>query len=314
MLSGRKCEGDHDRMIGEIAALSAAFCWALSAVMYKNVLRKTGYLAANLVRSAFAVLFLILVLPFVLNQSSLLATNEYFILAIGGITNLVIGDTLYFIGLKKVGVSQALPISSSYPLYVMFFAAMVLGEPLTSGVLIGTPLIVVGIILISLGGNQENCSSSDASPRVKGLVSSIAAAVFWSVGLTCYKFALLSHQTFDPALSTFVTVFRTSAILPFLLVLVIAGRESKQVTKLSRMNTATLGVAGILALGVGGILLFTSYSLINANIATPLSSISPLFSLALARQYAREKTTLRNIVGTVLIVVGVVVVSLFAAQ
>lgn len=300
-------------MIGEIAALLAAFCWALSAVMYKNVLGKTGYLAANLVRSAFAVLFLILVLPFVFNQSSILAPNEYLILAIGGITNLVIGDTLYFIGLKKVGVCQAQPISSSYPLYVMFFAAIVLGESLTSAVLVGTPMIVVGIIVISLGGNQENCDTSDSSSRIKGLVASVAAALFWSVGLTCYKFALLNHETLDPALSTFVTVFRTSVILPFLLTLVIAGRETKQVTKLSRINIAALGAAGIIALGVGGILLFTSYSLIKANIATPLSSISPLFSLLLARQYAGEKTTIRNTVGAVLIVAGVVMVSLFAA-
>jgi drug/metabolite transporter (DMT)-like permease len=73
-------------------------------------------------------------------------------------------------------------------------------------------------------------------------------------------------------------------------------------------------VAGILALGVGGILLFTSYSLIDANIATPLSSISPLFSLVLARQYAGEKATSRIIIGAVLIVIGVVLVSLFAPQ
>jgi drug/metabolite transporter (DMT)-like permease len=300
-------------MIGEIAALSAAFCWAISAVMYKNVLGKTGYLAANLVRSSFAVLFLILILPFVLNQSSTLAPDEYLILAVGGITNLVIGDTLYFIGLRKIGVCQAQPITGSYPLYVMFLATIVLGEPLTSEVLIGTPLIVAGIILISLSGKNENSDSLDTSSRVKGIVSSVAAAIFWSVGLTCYKFALLNHQTLDPAFSIFVTVFRTSVILPFLLVMVVAGGESKQVTELSKISIATLAVAGIVALGVGGILLFTSYTLINANIATPLSSISPLFSLLLARQYAGEKATARNIVGAVLIVVGVVIISFFEA-
>jgi drug/metabolite transporter (DMT)-like permease len=196
----------------------------------------------------------------------------------------------------------------------MFLAAVVLGEPLTSSVLIGTPLTVVGIILISLSGNQRDYDSSNGSRRIKGLVSSVAAALFWSVGLICYKSALLDHEVFDPALSTFVAVFRTTVILPFLLALVVVGRESRQVTKLSRTNIAALGVAGILALGVGGILLFTSYSLIDANIATPLSSISPLFSLVLARQYAGEKATSRIIIGAVLIVIGVVLVSLFAPQ
>jgi drug/metabolite transporter (DMT)-like permease len=295
-------------MIGEVAALSAAFCWALSAVLYKNVLQKTGYLAANLVRSAFAVLFLVLILPLVYYQSSVLAQNEYVILAIGSITNLVVGDTFYFIGLKKVGVSRAQPISGSYPLYVMFFAAIVLGEPLTPIVLVGTPLIVVGIILISLSKNEGGGSLTPSS-RVQGLSASLAAAVFWSIGLVCYKFALLDHQSFDPAFSTFVTVFRTSVILPFLLVLVVAGRESKRVMRLSKASVATLAAAGIIALGVGGILLFTSYSLIDANIATPLSSISPLFSLALARRYSGEKATTRIVAGAILIVVGVVFVT-----
>jgi drug/metabolite transporter (DMT)-like permease len=306
-------EGGDGKMIGEIAALSAAFCWALSAVMYKNVLAKTGYLAANLVRSAFAVLFLILVLPFVFSESAVLLPNEYAILASGGITNLVIGDTLYFVGLKQIGVCQAQPISYSYPLLVMFLAAMVLGEPLTSSVLIGTPLIVLGVIVISLGGNQLECDSSNRSRRVIGLTSSVAAALFWSVGLVCYKLALSDHMAFDPALSTFATIVRTSVILPFLLVLVFASGESKRVARLDKTSTVTLGLAGILALGVGGILLFTSYSLINANIATPLSSTSPLFSLVLARRYAGEKATLKVIIGAILIVIGVMLVSVFAS-
>jgi DME family drug/metabolite transporter len=298
-------------MIGEIAALSAAFCWALSAVLYKNALQRTGYLAANLVRSAFAVLFLLFALPFVYTQSFLLTQNEYAILSIGGITNLVVGDTFYFIGLKKVGVCRAQPISSSYPLYVMLLAAIVLGEPLTSVVLIGTPLIVVGIVLISLSKNERDPSSGSNS-RVQGLSSSLAAAIFWSVGLVCYKLALLDHQSFDPAFTAFVTAFRTTVILPFLLVLVVAGRESKEVTKLSKKAVATLAAAGIIALGVGGILLFTSYSLIDANIATPLSSISPLFSLALARHYSGEEATVRIILGAILIVIGVVLVTFFS--
>ena len=298
-------------MIGEVAALSAAFCWALSAVLYKNVLQKTGYLAANLVRSAFAVLFLLLTLPFVYYQSSVLAQSEYAILAIGAITNLVVGDTFYFVGLKKVGVCRAQPISGSYPLYVMLFAAIALGEPLTPIVLVGTPIIVVGIVLISLSKNEDSCNSS-SSTRAQGLFASLAAAIFWSVGLVCYKLALLDHQTFDPAFSIFVTAFRTTVILPFLLVLVVAGRESKQVKRLSRASVATLAAAGIIALGVGGILLFTSYSLIDANIATPLSSISPLFSVILARHYSGEKAPARIATGAILIVVGVVFVTFFA--
>jgi drug/metabolite transporter (DMT)-like permease len=116
----------------------------------------------------------------------------------------------------------------------------------------------------------------------------------------------------DPALSTFVTVFRTTVMLPFLILMFAAGRGSKQIRKLNKIDFALLAVAGILALAIGGILLFTSYSLIDANIATPLSSTSPFFSLILARRYAGEKATSRIILGTILIVFGVALVSIFA--
>jgi DME family drug/metabolite transporter len=299
-------------MIGELAAISAAFCWALSAVLYKNALQKVSYFVVNLVRSSFAVLFLLLTLPFVFYQSSVLVPNEYLILALGAITNLVIGDTFYFIGLKKIGVSEAQPISYSYPLFVMFLAALVLGEPLTSSVLVGTPLIAVGVILISLEKNSRERKPSKDSTRTKGMVASLVAALFWSIGLTCYKWALLNHEMNDPALSTFVTAFRTTVMLPFLVLMFVAGRGSRQIRKLSKIDFALLAVAGILALAVGGILLFTSYQLINANIATPLSSTSPFFSLILARQYAGEKATYRIILGTIFIVFGVALVSIIA--
>ncbi len=299
-------------MIGEIAALSAAFCWALSAVLYKNALQKVSYFVVNLVRSSFAVLFLLLTLPFVFYQSSVLVPNEYMVLTLGAITNLVVGDTFYFIGLKKIGVSRAQPISYSYPICVMFFAALVLGEPLTSSVLIGTPLIVVGVILVSLDKTSKEDGSPKDSSRIKGMVASLVAAVFWSIGLTCYKWALLNHEINDPALTTFVTAFRTTVMLPFLILLFVASRGSRQIRKLNRIDFTLLAVAGILALAIGGILLFTSYVLINANVATPLSSTSPFFSLILARHYAGEKATSRIILGTIFIVFGVALVSIFA--
>lgn len=75
-----------------------------------------------------------------------------------------------------------------------------------------------------------------------------------------------------------------------------------------------LAVAGVLALGVGGILLFLSLSLVDASIAIPLSSVSPLFSLMLAKRYSGERITPRIIMGAALIVVGVVLVSFYNHQ
>lgn len=297
-------------MLGEVAAISAAFCWALSAVLYKKVLGKVGYMTTNLVRSTFAVLFLLLIAPisFSLYPSSALTTNELAVLVFGALTNLFIGDTFYFMGLRKIGVSRAQPISGSYPLFSMLLAAIILSESLTFAILIGTPLIVVGIALISLTTNDKNDGASTRVSPLRGVVASIAAAIFWSVGLTAYKVAL-SGGHIDLISANFL---RTTAILPFLLISVVAAGESKQLKKTTRFDVGALASAGILALGVGGTLLFISQTLIENSRAIPLSSISPLFSLVLASHYSGEKVTTRIAIGTILIVAGVILVTFLA--
>jgi drug/metabolite transporter (DMT)-like permease len=297
-------------MIGEVAAILAALCWALSAVLYKKALRKVGYAATNLVRSAFAVLFLLIIFPvsFLFYTSSSLSSGELVLFVLGALGNLVIGDTCYFIGLKKIGVSRAQPISSSYPLFAMFLATIILGEMLTFAILVGTPLIVVGIALITLTAVNNDSGASTHVSSLRGVVASIVAAVFWSIGLTAYK-AALSSDNVDVISANFI---RTAVILPFLLVLVIGSRESKQLRKITKADVGALAVAGILALSVGGILLFMSQTLIENSKAIPLSSISPLFSLALASHYSGEKVTAKIIVGTVLIVTGVILVTFYS--
>jgi len=297
-------------MIGEVAAISAAFCWALSAVLYKKVLGRVGYMTTNLVRSAFAVLFLLLIVPISLSlyPSSALTSNELAILVFGALTNLFIGDTFYFMGLRKIGVSRAQPISGSYPLFSMLLAAIILSETLTFAILIGTPLIVVGIALISLTTNDKNDGASTHLSPLRGVAASIAAAIFWSVGLTAYKVALSGGQI-DLISANFL---RTTAIMPFLLISVFAAGESKQLKKMTRFDVSALASAGILALGVGGTLLFLSQTLIENSRAIPLSSVSPLFSLVLASHYIREKVTMRIAIGTILIVAGVILVTFLA--
>nr|MDO8100814.1 DMT family transporter [Candidatus Njordarchaeota archaeon] len=299
-------------MIGEIAAISAAFCWALSAVLYKKVLGKVGYMTTNLVRAAFAALFLLLIVPVSLSlyQSPALTSNELAVLVFGALTNLFIGDTFYFMGLRKIGVSRAQPISGSYPLFSMLLAAIILSETLTFAILIGTPLIVAGIAMVSLTNNEKKNGAPAGLSPFRGVVASIGASIFWSVGLTAYKVALSSGQI--DLISA--NLMRTVAILPFLILSVVATRESKQLRKITRADVSALAAAGILALGIGGTLLFISQTLIENSRAIPLSSISPLFSLVLASHYSGERVTTKIVIGTILIVTGVILVTFLVQQ
>ena len=162
---GGKTLGD-DRMIGEILALSAALCWAISAVLYKKALYRFGYYATNFIRTFFATIFILGILPVIHPFSLTLTFNLLILLFIGSVFNLIIGDTFYFRGLKKMGVSRTQSIASSYPFYSMILAAIFLKEGVTTPVIIGTPLIIGGIALISWSQYKENESNSEGMVKL----------------------------------------------------------------------------------------------------------------------------------------------------
>jgi len=294
-------------MIGEICALLAALCWAVTPVLYKKSLRNVSYLPANLVRSVFATLLLLAILPATRYDSSTITLNQLALIIIGSIIMLVIADTLYFIGLKKIGVSRTQPIASSYPLYSMLLAAVVLNEEIKFAVAVGTLLIVLGIAIVSLTKNENYNAPNSATMRF-GVASSIIAAVLGGIGLIIFKMALNDVNIN----SIFVAFISRIAVLPFLFLAVVAAGELNQIEKLTKTDVTFLAVAGMLGIGLAGIFLFLSLALIDASRAIPLSSISPLPSLILASIYAQEKVGTRIVVGTVLVVMGIILVTFYA--
>src|SRR5512139_1343777 len=99
-------------MIGEIAALGAAISWAIAPILYRKALQDTKPLTANIVRCAVnAAVMVVVLVAFGLVDVLLTLPSEVLGLTIvSGIIGLGIGDTLYMVGLKSVGVSRAVPL------------------------------------------------------------------------------------------------------------------------------------------------------------------------------------------------------------
>lgn len=294
-------------MIGEVLALSAAISWAISAILYKKALKDVTYLVANLYRSLFASLFLLILLLLTRNQSMTIELHEATLLVLAGIGSLGIGDTLYFIGLKRIGVSRTQSITSSYPLYSVILAILLLNETYTSAIIIGVPLIVFGVITVSYTKNKGNPTNFRETTWLQGVIASLGAAFFWSVGLVTYKIIMVSNN-----IDLFYAMFiRMIGIVPFLILTVILAGESTSLRTLSKRDVALLAIAGIVAVGIGGTFIFVSLSLIEASRAIPISSISPLLVLLLASIFTREKITAKITAGTLFVVTGVIILTFY---
>ncbi|MEG4277407.1 DMT family transporter [Microcoleus sp. MON1_C1] len=93
--------------MGELAALSAAFVWALSSTIWQRVGQQIPAVVLNLLKGAIA-LFMLLATTLILGKS-LPALNPHILamLLISGALGIGIGDTAFFIVLKYLGASTS---------------------------------------------------------------------------------------------------------------------------------------------------------------------------------------------------------------
>jgi len=285
-------------MIGEITALGAALCWTLSAVLYKTALSDAKPVSANIARCVSTTFFLIVCLVVTGQLQSLTTLPAYptFLAGLSGVVGLCLGDTMYMLSLSLIGVSKAVPVTCTYPLFTMLFAALFLNEQITLFLLFGALLIVVGIQLIS---QEKSRSNLKRGVTFKGVLIALATAIVWGVSITLMNIALeFSESAFA------VNVVRMLVTTILLLALSPLIDRKFSFTRLKTRTWIILALGGIVALGLGWTLLAISLLHIQSSRAVPISSVSPLFATFLGAVFLKEKVTLRVFVGSIFIVSG----------
>ncbi|MCL7398625.1 MAG: DMT family transporter [Thaumarchaeota archaeon] len=286
-------------MIGEALTLTAALCWAVGANLYKVGLRSMDPIKLNLVRScAAAAILLIFVL--VWDKSGyflLLYTPSAAYLIAASLIGWALGDTLYLISLKHIGVSHAVPLTYSYPLFLVPMSMFILREQFTPNVAAGTVLIVLAVWLLS---GQEKLQL-DGSAKL-GFIAGVLTAVCWALGVTLFKLVV---EVFDPVFTAF---FKILIVLPFLAAYlkVFGSRDSSPVVPQKRSEVIAAMLGGIISVGLGDMIYLVGLSLTQANTAVPLGSSTPIFSAILAAIFLKERLTSRSAISSVLVVLGAI--------
>ena len=290
-------------MFGEFAALGAAVCWTVSAVLYKGALAEVKPLPANTVRCIGTSIFLLLCLAFVGKFSVLTSMPAHVVLlaCVSGLIGLGLGDTLYLFSLKILGVSRAVPITCTYPLFSLVWAVLLAGENVTLQVVFAAVAIVLGIWLLSQEG-EANTSKLQKSLLVKGMVIALVTAIIWSISISMVNLAMKEVPGLDFAFA--INTLRIAALAAFLLVFTPTVQRSLTFFKMKKKTLAMLFVGGIIAVGLGWFLLTLSFSYIPESQAVPISSTTPLFSTLSGIVFLREKVTAKVAIGSIIIVLG----------
>jgi DME family drug/metabolite transporter len=291
-------------MIGELAALGAALSWTVSAVLYKKALSETKPISANIVRlvctTAVLLLFLLVIGRFGVATS--LPIDVAVLASVSGIIGLGLGDTLYMVSLKSIGVVRAVPITCTYPLFNLLWTSLLGEEQITISVVLGAVAIVLGIWLLSQDSETKN-SIMSGNTLIKGVAFALATAVFWSVSITMINVAVKETGSLDNALA--INTVRVTAIAIVLLASAPLTDREYGFLKVQKKTLITLILGGIIALGLGWFFLTYSFVVTLGSRAVPISSTTPLFSTLFGIVFLHEKVSVKSALGSLIIVVGI---------
>jgi len=292
-------------MIGELAALGAAICWTVSAILYREALLKTKPVSANIVRCVCTSLVLVVCLAVIGKFGALMSlpADAVSLACASGIIGLGFGDTLYMVSLKLIGVARAVPITCIYPMFNLLWTIFLVGETVTLQVVLGAVTIVLGIWLLSQG-KETGLAEKQKKVVVKGMASAVATAVMWSISITMINMAVNETGTLDNALT--INTIRVTAIAVSLLASAPMIDRDLDFLKMQKKTLIALIAGGVVALGLGWFLLTYSFAINTPESrVVPISSTTPLFSTLVGIVLLHERVTARNVLGSIVIVIGI---------
>jgi drug/metabolite transporter (DMT)-like permease len=288
-------------LVGEGAALLAAMIWAVSMSLYTRFGQGVSARHLNLFKNCVALLCLGVVALFAPWQWPS-SSQTYYILALSGLFGLAIGDTLLFISLKSMGVQRTSVIQCLAPPFAALLAWVAFGEVLSFWEWLGLSITVIFLALLL----KARSHSAAAPLTAVGISSALGAAACQAFSMTSLRWSL---QGLDIWTGTFLRIIPSLAALS-LFSLHIGDLSKMRAIFEPRRKALILTFAAFVGTFLGLVLMATGAKYAKAGVATALSSTTPIWILPIAHFMLGEKLSLKLLVLTLFVVMGVVLMIL----
>lgn len=293
--------------LGELAALATAFCWAITSTAFEHSAKKIGSLNLNMLRLLIGFVFLSI---FTLITRGMLfpvdaTQSEWFWLFMSGLVGIVIGDLLLVEAFVMIGSRISMLIYSSVPPLSAIMAWVFLGETMTGMQILGMFVTLAGIasvILISEKGSNK----VRFSQPIKGILFAFGGALGQAAGYIIGKFGMADY---DPFASTQIRLM--AGIVGFAILFTLKGHWPKFKASLKRKDAiASLTIGSFFGPFLGISLSLYAVQRINPGVASTLISITPILLVPYAYFVKHEKVTLKEVIGTFVVLIGVAIMFL----
>ncbi len=296
---------------GEIAALFTAACWSFNSVVFTLAGKRVGSSAVNSVRLWIAFPALLLLhgvlfgTPFPFN----IELSRFFYLGLSGVIGFVIGDAMLFESFLLIGPRRAMLLALLVPVFGAFLAWVFLGETLRLLEIVSILVTIGGVAWVVVEETTPAAENASSPPRKKllGIWLAVGGAAGQALGLLFSRLGLANDYSAISA--TLVRVGVAGLLLALLNLLqgklrghLIAMKDGKALLQIT---------AGSLTGPVLGVTLsLVAIAHAHIGVASTLMSLTPVMLLPVSHFLFREMITCRAIIGTLVALLGVVLLFL----
>jgi drug/metabolite transporter (DMT)-like permease len=292
---------------GALAAFGSSCTWAYSSARYAQASRDVGSTRVNLARALVVVPIYLTVCALMFGRHVLdgvTSTGCTWLLA-SVMCSYGLADSLFFVSARRLGVSTALAISSTYPLWAALTGAIFSHERFGPLRIAGTLLCVGGVIaLVELSPTARAERGQPHRDRL-GIALAVLTSILWAGNSVSIKQGAVGLSVWQ------ANCIRYSMALVILSTQVLLSRK-KPAEPRPRGGWTRL-VPAIIADAIFGSIFYV-YGLSNTDLSVgaPLSSQAPLLSVPVAIALGEERWNAARFLAVTATVGGIVVLILAA--
>lgn len=280
---------------GIFQVATAAFLWG-SLGIFGKTLNGNGVLPLAIVAIRILVASVILLIYWVIIKKDIprIKKKDIPTLFLYTLFSVIAYNYFYFSAISLIPVATAAILLYLSPIFVVLLSAVFLGEKLTLKKLLATAIVLIGTILVV---SPQNLNNINFLGVLFGIGSGITFAFYSLLGKK------LTKENDPVSVVTFSFGLGSIGLLSLALI-------SKQITiSYSLYSWALLFILGIIPTLMAFVLYNTGLKKIEASKASIVSTLEPVTAAILGFVILSEKLSGLQILGIVIVVVGVALIS-----
>ena len=282
-----------ERRLAEIGVLATVAIWSANFVVVKAAIGELGPFTFTSLRYVVAALTLLAILRWRTGSLRWPAGYGRQLFAMGAL-GFGAYQLLWSLGLTQITAGDSALLIAASPVFTALLAGAVGMDRLTTPKLAGALIAFTGVAVVIAGGHELSLGAS-----LVGDLLTLGAAGLWAVYTTAGARIL---RTVDPLSATTWTVVAGAVVLaPFGL------WEAANAEPVTFTPEAILAIvyAGALAAGIANVFVFNAIRLVGPTRVTSTQFLVPAGAVVLGAIFLDEPIGLGQVVGGVIIVLGV---------